>query len=41
MSKYGLDYPLIVHLHAAAFVGYLVLFTAQVALIRTSRLDLH
>ena len=24
LSKYGLDYPLIVHFHAVAFVGYLV-----------------
>ena len=32
LSKYGLDYPLIVHFHAVAFVGYLVLFTVQVTL---------
>jgi uncharacterized integral membrane protein len=41
LSKYGLDYPLIVHFHAVAFVGYLVLFTVQVALIRTARADIH
>ncbi|HEY2527246.1 MAG TPA: hypothetical protein VGJ20_04730 [Xanthobacteraceae bacterium] len=39
--KYGLDYPLIVHFHAVAFVGFLVLFTLQVALIRNGRADLH
>jgi hypothetical protein len=41
VRKYGLDYPLIVHFHAVAFVGWLVLFTVQVALIRTSRADIH
>jgi hypothetical protein len=39
LSKYGLDYPLIVHFHAVAFVGYLTLFTVQVALIRQSNLE--
>jgi hypothetical protein len=39
--KHGLDYPLIVHFHAVAFVGFLVLFTAQVGLIRNGRIDLH
>jgi uncharacterized membrane protein YozB (DUF420 family) len=39
--KHGLDYPLIVHLHAVTFVGFAVLFTTQVALIRTGRPDLH
>lgn len=34
-------FPLIVHFHAAAFVGWLVLFTGQVLLIRTKRLTLH
>ncbi len=34
-------YPLIVHVHAAAFMGWLALFTAQVLLIRTRRLALH
>jgi hypothetical protein len=41
VSKHGLDYPLIVHFHAVAFVGWLVLFTVQVALIRTARTDIH
>lgn len=41
MSKHGLDYPLIVHFHAVAFVGWLTLFTVQVALIRNERPDLH
>lgn len=41
LRKFGLDYPLIVHFHAVAFVGYLVLFTTQVALVRNDRLDLH
>jgi hypothetical protein len=34
-------YPLIVHFHAAAMVGWLVLLTTQVLLIRSRRLDLH
>ena len=41
VSKYGLDYPLIVHAHAMVFVGWLVLFTVQVSLIRAGRSDLH
>lgn len=41
VSKHGLDYPLIVHFHALAFVSWLVLFTTQVALIRVGRPDLH
>jgi len=41
VSKYGLDYPLIVHFHAVAFVSWLVLFTVQVALIRNARADIH
>ena len=41
IKKFGLDYPLIVHFHAVAFVGWLVLFTAQVLLIRSRRTDLH
>ena len=41
LSKFGLDYPLIVHFHALAFVGYLTLFTVQVALIRNARADIH
>jgi hypothetical protein len=34
-------YPLIVHFHAAAFMGWLMLFTAQVLLIRTDRTATH
>jgi hypothetical protein len=41
LRKYGLDYPLIVHFHAVAFVGWLVLFTVQVALIRNARAQMH
>ena len=41
VSAHGLDYPLIVHAHALAFVSWLVLFTVQVGLIRTARLDIH
>lgn len=41
VSKHGLDFPLIVHPHALAFVGYVVLFTTQVVLIRNGRADIH
>jgi hypothetical protein len=41
VSKHGLDYPLIVHFHAIAFVGWLTLFTVQVSLIRGGRPDIH
>jgi uncharacterized membrane protein YozB (DUF420 family) len=34
-------YPLIVHFHAAAFVGWMVVLTTQVLLIRNRRHDLH
>jgi len=34
-------YPLIVHVHAALFVGWLLLLTTQVLLIRGGRPDLH
>jgi hypothetical protein len=34
-------FPLIVHLHAVAFVGWLVVLTVQVLLIRTGRVALH
>jgi uncharacterized membrane protein YozB (DUF420 family) len=34
-------YPLIVHFHAVAFVGWLVLLTVQVLLIRARRPDIH
>lgn len=41
VRRHGLDYPLIVHFHAIAFVSYLVLFTIQVLLVRNERVDLH
>ena len=34
-------YPLIVHVHALLFVGWLVLLTVQMMLVRRHRLDLH
>ena len=34
-------YPLIVHFHAVAFVGWMFVLTAQVLLIRRSKHDLH
>ena len=34
-------YPLIVHVHAIAYVGWLVLLATQVLLIRNKRQDLH
>ena len=34
-------YPLVVHFHAAVFVGWLVLLTAQILLVRAKRLDIH
>lgn len=34
-------YPQIVHVHAAAFVGWLCLLTIQVGLIRSGRADIH
>jgi hypothetical protein len=36
-----LHFPIIVHVHAAAFVGWLLLFTTQVFLIRKSNYSLH
>jgi hypothetical protein len=51
VSGFGLDviahfkgtrpYALIVHVHAALFVGWLVLLTTQVLLIRNRRADIH
>lgn len=35
------SYALVVHLHAAAYVGWLVLLTTQMTLIRVGRADLH
>jgi len=34
-------YPPIVHFHAAAFMGWLALFTTQILLIRTKRVAIH
>jgi hypothetical protein len=34
-------YPLVVHIHAAAYVGWLVLLTAQIWLIRSRNIALH
>lgn len=34
-------YPFIVHIHAVAFAGWLSVLTAQVYLVRTSRLNIH
>ncbi len=41
IQSHEAPYPLIVHVHAAAFVGWLVLFTAQIFLIRLRRHDHH
>lgn len=41
IQKHEAAYPLIVHFHAVAFVGWLVVLTAQVLLIRRGRHDLH
>lgn len=35
------SYPLIVHIHAVAFVGWMFVLTAQVLLIRVRRPDVH
>lgn len=37
----GFNYPLIVHLHAMAFGGWLIFLTTQCLLIRSNRRDLH
>jgi hypothetical protein len=34
-------YPLIVHVHALVFIGWLAFFTSQVLLVRVRRVDLH
>jgi hypothetical protein len=41
VQAHGLDYPLIVHVHAVTYVAWLCLFTAQIWLIRRGRADLH
>lgn len=40
-QKHQPPYPLIVHFHAAAFVGWLVLLTTQVLLIRAGKRAVH
>ena len=41
VTQHEPPFPLIVHVHAAVFVSWLVLLTAQVLLIRNRRVDLH
>ena len=41
VQLHGLDYPPILHVHALAFFGWLVLLTAQLMFVRRSRIDLH
>ncbi len=42
MSSQGkLHFPLIVHIHAIVYVGWLVLFTVQILLVRSKNLALH
>jgi hypothetical protein len=36
-----LHFPLIVHIHAMAFIGWLVLFTVQILLVRSKNLAMH
>lgn len=40
-EMHAAPYPIIVHIHAAAFVGWVILLTVQILLIRSRRLDLH
>ena len=41
LATKNFDYPLIVHVHAAVFVGWLALFTAQMLLVRAGNVALH
>lgn len=41
IAKYGLDYAPIVHIHAAVFVGWLVLLTVQLFLVRKGNYRTH
>jgi uncharacterized membrane protein YozB (DUF420 family) len=41
IEKHTFTFPLIVHIHAAAFVGWLVLLTTQITLIRTNNKAIH
>ncbi len=40
-AKSGLNYPLIVHVHAAAYVGWMGLLTVQIGLIRAGNYRVH
>lgn len=41
IREHGLDYPLVVHVHAVTFVAWLALLTTQILHVRGGRLDLH
>jgi hypothetical protein len=41
VSAHEKPFPPIVHVHAAVFMGWLALFSVQVLLIRTKRLEIH
>lgn len=41
LQHHAAHFPAIVHIHAAAYVGWLVLLTAQILLIRRKRADIH
>jgi len=41
IQKHEAPFPLIVHVHAVAFVGWLAVLTAQILLIRTRRVAIH
>lgn len=41
VSHHRAAYPLIVHFHAAIFVAWLLLFTVQILLIRTKKVQVH
>jgi len=41
LSKHRPPYPVIVHVHGVVFMGWLVLFTVQILLVRQRKLGLH
>jgi hypothetical protein len=41
LEKHQFDYPLVTHLHALTFVGWLSLLTLQTGLIRSGKVRLH
>jgi hypothetical protein len=41
LGTHAPPYPIIVHVHAAIFVGWLLLFTTQILLIRAHRREIH